>query len=155
MMLFCCTLSDRAKKAIGNEVGKFPDTETGGLLLGYVHGDHIDVVEATDAGYCNTIHKADCFMYDADYEEHLCNYLSSLYEPPLELVGVWHKHNRLGSIPFSALDEEIHRQLLKERDTAVSILLEKGGASDCTYRIRCFQLTADTMPHQIDVNWFE
>lgn len=45
-------------------------------------------------------------MYDADYEEHLCSYLSDLYEAPLELVGVWHKHNRLGSSPVPSLDRK-------------------------------------------------
>lgn len=124
-----------------NELARFPDTETGGLLLGYVQEQHIQVLEATDAGYRDAVHEADCFAYDAAYEEHLCHVLSSLYDPPLELAGVWHKHNSVSEIPFSNADEAIHRQLLEEQNDGLSILFEKEQDQPTTYRLRCFWLT--------------
>lgn len=136
-----CSLTERAKTAIRNELARYPDTETGGLLLGYAHEACIEVMEATDAGYRNMIHEQDCFAYDAEYQVHLCSVLSALYDPPLELVGVWHKHNCASRIPFSNADEQIHRQLLQEHEKGLSILLEKEQNQPATYRLRCFWLT--------------
>lgn len=140
-MKYAWSLAERAKTAIGNELERYPDTETGGLLLGYAHESCIEVIEATDAGYRNVIHEQDCFAYDAEYETHLCDMLSGLYDPPLELVGVWHKHNAVGEIPFSNADEAIHRQLVEAYGKGLSLLFEKEQDQPVTYRLRCFWLS--------------
>ena len=132
-----------------NELSCFPDTETGGLLLGYSELESgISILEATDSGYQNTIHTVGSFQYDAAYEEHLCNLLSQLYQPPLRLVGVWHKHNSVHSdvfLPFSLADEKIHSQLMENSCPCVSILFEKVNSSGTNihYNTRIFLLSQD------------
>lgn len=112
-----------------NELKRFPDTETGGLLLGYSESENgISILEATDGGYQNTIHTVASFQYDTAYEEHLCNILSQLYQPPLQLVGVWHKHNSAHCddvLPFSRADENMHSQIMENNCPCISILFEK------------------------------
>lgn len=143
-MFRSCVIAARAGRAMQNELARFPETETGGLLLGYSGPDGITILEATDGGYRDTIHEPDCFEYDAAYEEHLCGVLSLLYDPPLTLVGVWHKHNDAHEVPFSRADEAIHRQLLENEWPCLSVLFEVTGCGEETdYRARVFLLAQD------------
>lgn len=112
-------------------------------MLGYADADHIEVLEATDGGYRNTVHEPDHFAYDPEYQGHLCGVLSGLYDPPLELIGVWHKHNSVNPLPFSRADEGIHRQLLKGGYPCLSILFEKEAGGESSYRVRVFLLSHD------------
>lgn len=143
-----CFISKRAQAVIETDLGRFPDTETGGLLLGYSESENgLFVLEATDSGYQNTVHTVGSFQYDNAYEEHLCNFLSQLYQPPLTLVGVWHKHNSAHSgneLPFSHADELIHRQLMESHHSCISILFEKTNESgnDIHYNARVFLLSS-------------
>ena len=128
-----------------NELRRFPDTETGGLLLGYADPKQgIVVREATDSGYQNTIHEPCCFQYDNTYVAHICAVLSELYTPPLDVVGIWHKHNSTCAVAFSRADEEMHIQLLRQQDhPCLSVLFEKisGGETDeIQYNVRVFEL---------------
>lgn len=135
-----CVISRRARAVIESELGRFPDTETGGLLLGYSDPERgIRILEATDSGYRDVIHEAGSFQYDFAYEEHVCSILCGLYQPPLQLVGVWHKHNSVHSdntIPFSGADEDMHRQLMENDCPCISILFEKCSAPDETVRYK-------------------
>ncbi|QUO21868.1 hypothetical protein KFE18_15105 [Clostridiaceae bacterium Marseille-Q4143] len=66
-----CFISKRAQIVIKNELSRFPDTETGGVLLGYSKSKRdISILEATDSGYQNVIHEYGYFQYDIAYEEH-------------------------------------------------------------------------------------
>lgn len=134
------SISFQALTAIKNELDRFPGTETGGLLLGYsgtLHG--ISVLAATDGGYQGVIHEPNCFQYDAAYEAHICRIISELYDPPLELVGLWHKHNQKAVPLFSCADEDMHRQLLESADfPCLSILFERREEGD--YDVRVFLL---------------
>lgn len=132
------TVTARARAVMEQELARFPHLETGGLLLGRpLPGQGVAVVEATDPGYENTIREPACFGYDPAYQEHLCQVLSGLYDPPLELVGVWHKHNRRGTRPFSLADERMHRQLMENGGPCLSVLFEKEGP---LYGVRVFAL---------------
>ena len=142
------SFSVRAKAAMQNELARFPEQETGGLLLGYADAAHIEVLEATDGGYQNTVHEPDCFAYDVAYEEHLCGILSELYDPPLQLVGLWHKHNAIGIPHFSRADEAMHRQLLEgAAHPCLSLLFEKEQGS--CYDVHVFLLSAENEPADI------
>lgn len=111
-----------------NELSRYPGLETGGLLLGRSDGaGDIKVMEATDGGYRNTVHKENEFGYDPAYQAHMCDVIGNVYDPPLQIVGVWHKHNAPSEIPFSRADEAIHAQLLENDYPCVSLLLEKVG----------------------------
>lgn len=136
-----CKISARARLAMQNELRRFPETETGGLLLGYADEQRVYVLEATDSGYREAVHEQDCFAYDAEYEEHLCGVLSELYEPPLDVIGVWHKHNFAANVPFSRADETIHAQLLQSGGARLSILFEKEEDDEPRYRARVFLLS--------------
>lgn len=129
----------RARRAMENELSRYPNLETGGLLLGRSDGaGDIKIMEATDGGYRNTVHEEDEFAYDPEYQAHMCEVLCNIYDPPLQVVGVWHKHNIPGEIPFSRADEDIHAQLLENDYPCVSLLLEK---TDCNaYNPRMFLL---------------
>lgn len=142
-----CVISKRARAVIEVELRRYPETETGGLLLGYSEpGTGIRVLEATDSGYRDVVHEVGCFQYDIAYEEHLCIILSQLYQPSLQLVGVWHKHNTMLSdniIPFSNADEKMHRQLMENACPCISILFEKsrGQIDDIRYKPSVFLLS--------------
>ena len=138
-----CLICTRAGLAIQNELGRFPDAETGGLLLGHADENRIEVLEATYAGFLNVVREPDQFAYDPEYQVHLCSILSGLYDPPLELIGVWHKHNCINPLPFSQDDEAIHRQLLENGSPCLSILFEKEADETGSYRVRVFLLSSD------------
>ena len=139
----------RARIAIENELKRFPDKETGGLLLGYSNiPNEVLIVEATDSGYKDTIHYDTYFKYDYAYEEHICNFLSGLYNPNLQVLGVWHKHNsfnKLNENPFSYSDEKIHEQILINSDICISILFEKEYTNEdyIQYNMRTYLIYKD------------
>lgn len=66
-------------------------TETGGILLGYRDGNDWLVVESIDPGPNSTFQVA-FFEYDQSYVNHLANRVVRLYERPLEVIGLWHRH---------------------------------------------------------------
>lgn len=124
-----------------NELRRFPETETGGLLLGHrTSSCEISVVAATDGGYQNAIHDSHYFCYDVAYVHHVCNIISQLYDPPLELIGVWHKHNQQTNPTFSYADEEMHHRLMEHTDyPCLSILFERH--REQVYDFRVFMLS--------------
>ena len=158
-----CVISKRAQAVIEAELSRFPDTETGGLLLGYSEpGADVLILEATDSGYRDVIHEIGCFQYDIAYEEHLCSLLSQLYQPSLQLVGVWHKHNSVHAdniIPFSSADENMHRQLMDNDWPCVSVLFEKSSeqSDEICYKSTVFLLSLDGDHQDITggVSWRE
>ena len=127
-----------------NEIGRFPTLETGGLLLGYSNPEMVQVLEATDGGYQKVLHAEQAFSYDIDYETHMCHILGELYDPALDIVGVWHKHNEMSAIPFSRADEKMHRQLMEASQApCLSILFEKREETielEANYNARVFLL---------------
>ncbi len=133
-----------------NELARYPDVETGGLLLGYSNADGVDVLEATDAGP-NAVRTADTFRMDPAYTAHMSRILSELHTPNLQVVGLWHKHNSVGEIPFSRTDEAAHRQLLAlYPHPCLSILYEKEDDED--YDGRVF-LLEETGAQEVDSSW--
>ena len=140
-------ISARAKTAIENELCRFPDTETGGLLLGYADIQQgVVVMEATDGGHQNVIHEPCCFQYDNTYAMHICTILAELYTPPLDVVGIWHKHNSPCPVAFSNADENLHAQLFRQfAHPCLSILFEKTSDSEnnqIQYDMRVFELNS-------------
>lgn len=125
----------------------FQKQKPAGLLLGYYDiKEGVQILEATDGGYLDVLHEKTVFEYDVPYVEHICNILSELYTPPLDIVGVWHKHNSISTIPFSLADENIHRQLVENMPhPCLSILFEKNKSSNevlDSYDMRIFELTS-------------
>ena len=147
-------MTQRALRIMEAELARYPDDETGGILLGYIREKDIWVVEAIDGGMA-AVRKPHTFRYDTAYVTHVANLLAVGYTPPLEMVGLWHKHTQdlPDRYPFSAADEELHRQLLQITGKAgVSILFQKNMAGE--YTMRTYQILpsgrGEEIPCQIE-----
>lgn len=112
----------KAHLSILAEVARKPGVETGGVLLGYRQGDVYLVVEATDCGP-NAECKENSVVFDEKYLNHIVRVLSGLYESPLEVLGVWHKHP-YSFDEFSNDDRSVSNDLAKRiGDGAISVLV--------------------------------
>ena len=87
----CVRFTQRAWTSILSETLYKVRTETGGILLGYRDGNDWLVVESIDPGPNSTFQVA-FFEYDQAYVNHLANRIVRLYEQPLEVIGLWHRH---------------------------------------------------------------
>lgn len=114
--------SERAFTAILAETTEKIRTETGGLFLGAVEDDSWYVIEAIDPGPGSVFETA-YFEYDQRYTEHLINKVANLYDAPLALIGLWHRHP--GSFDkFSSTDDGTNRKYARMRkEGAVSALV--------------------------------
>lgn len=136
-------VADRAEITMIVDIGRFPDKETGGILLGYFHEEEgdLEVLEATDSGP-NGIHGKSHFSFDQEYTEHQVSFLSRMHHPPLKVIGVWHKHNHAYNPPFSEQDEELHIEMLEtSKAGVVSILFQK--VEEDQYKMRKFYVAPD------------
>lgn len=121
-----CSIGVKAYRLICNELSKFENEETGGILLGYTNFDVVNIVMATDSGYINDKHDFNFCEYDVDYQSHICNIISNLYPVPLRLIGVWHKHNYFSENPLSKTDIDVLKKYVIETNgTCVSLLMQK------------------------------
>jgi len=114
--------SDRAILSILAETEERIMTETGGVFIGHREGDTWYVIESIDPGP-NSIFRAAYFEYDKDYISHLVNKIVRLYEKPLSLIGLWHRHP--GSLStFSSTDDETNIDYARlNKGGAVSLLV--------------------------------
>jgi integrative and conjugative element protein (TIGR02256 family) len=95
--------SDRAYAAIITETLEKITTETGGVFLGYYKDKTWYVIESIDPGP-KSIFSSVTFEYDQEYINHLINKINKLYQSPLNLIGLWHRHP--GSMDsFSSTDD--------------------------------------------------
>lgn len=95
--------SDRAYAAILAETTEKIETETGGLFLGLAIKDTFYVIETIDPGP-NSVFQIAYFEYDQKYTQHLINKVANLYQFPLQLIGLWHRHPGSYDV-FSSTDD--------------------------------------------------
>lgn len=124
-------LSGRAEKVMENDISYYSDmVETGGVLLGYsMKNRNITVVEAIDGGY-KARREVARFEWDVEYVEHLAAQIAGIYPEPVEVVGVWHKHNLYReSDVFSQADMKMHEEIMRSanKNEIVSVLYQKNG----------------------------
>ncbi len=137
------TFSARSLALIQYELSLFPDLETGGILLGHIDKSIINVIEAIDGGFDNAVRKTGSFQYDSKYVEHVANHVRILYNPPLELVGVWHKHNHSLDPGLSFSDESIGREMRRiTNQDCISVLFQKHGSFGEEYLVKVFQINS-------------
>jgi len=123
------------------EIARYPDLETGGVILGFREIDEIVVVEAVDAGI-NPVRKLGYFSYDREYIKHVINILIPLYERRIEIIGVWHKHNNNMNPAFSYNDIITHKKFVDDmNDRGLSILFQKCNGQN--YKLRTFIISND------------
>ena len=105
--------SNRAFTAVMAETTEKIKTETGGLFLGTVENDTWYIIETIDPGP-KSIFKVTYFEYDQKYTEHLINKIAKLYDKPLELIGLWHRHPCSFDV-FSQTDDGTNAKYAKMR----------------------------------------
>ena len=84
-------LSDRAYKSIFAETLALGNCETGGIFLGHFVNGIWYVIECIDAGLI-TVNTAASFQYDEKYVNHQVKKIGRLYNYPLTILGIWHRH---------------------------------------------------------------
>ena len=100
--------SDRAFASLIAETNNHPDTETGGILLGQIKDGFWYIIENLDPGP-KSIFQVAYFEYDQEYVNHLAQKINQIYQHPLILLGLWHRHP--GSLDsFSSLDDETNQK---------------------------------------------
>ncbi len=127
--------SDRAFAAVMAETTEKIKTETGGLFLGKVEADTWYVVEAIDPGP-KSVFEVAYFEYDRAYTQHLINKIANLYDAPLSLIGLWHRHP--GSFDqFSSTDDGTNSKYAAMRpEGAISCLVNV----DPDFRLTCYHV---------------
>lgn len=113
-----------AKQCIINELKKYQNVETGGVLLGVFENNNIYIVEAVGGGD-KAIRDQGMFQYDAEYVELQSNILARKCSKQLVLVGLWHKHNHTLEPAFSDADIRMHQLLLEQCEYGVSCLFQR------------------------------
>lgn len=137
-------ISSRAMRGMQIELSSWPSVETGGVLLGYRTPDSLKILESIDGGYANVKREQGQFTVDHQYVNHVSNYVANLYNPALELLGVWHKHNHSDNPPFSTKDIETHKTLYMTLQAACcSILYQKKVQDKNSYIMRVFLLNTE------------
>lgn len=116
--------NNNARKIIYSELKKYPDVETGGVLLGYIKGKNVYIKDVVCGGD-TAIREPGTFQYDADYIEELSTITVNKYIPPLYLVGIWHKHNHTLEPAFSYADYQMHHLLIEQYGRGISCLFQK------------------------------
>ena len=96
--------TERAFVSILAETAEKVQTETGGIFLGFRDSDVWYVIESIDPGP-KSVFQVAYFEYDQKYVSHLASKVARLYNKPLELLGLWHRHP--GSFDrFSGTDDK-------------------------------------------------
>ncbi|MDP6402601.1 MAG: Mov34/MPN/PAD-1 family protein [SAR202 cluster bacterium] len=100
-------VSERALETIERECRRSPDTETGGILVGFKDKRRVTVTHATGPGPVSDL-SVSRFIKDTPYLQSVLNLLFQYFQ--VNYLGVWHKHP--GAMPFpssgdvaSAMDE--------------------------------------------------
>jgi len=73
------------------ETMTYGDSETGGIFLGHFVEGMWYIIEVVDPGLVTINHSA-FFQYDEDYVNHQIKKISRLYNYPLTILGIWHRH---------------------------------------------------------------
>jgi proteasome lid subunit RPN8/RPN11 len=129
-------ISDRAYISVLSETQLNIKTETGGVFLGHRCGSIWYVIEAIDPGP-NSVFSASFFEYDRPYINHLINRVKELYQEPLDLIGLWHRHP--GSMDyFSHIDEQTNTDYARlNKSGSISALVN----IDPDFRITMYAVT--------------
>lgn len=138
--------SSRAHAAIVAETHQQHPNETGGILLGHHCAGRWLVIEAIDPGPGSHFSPT-TFEYDTAYVNHLARKVAAVYERPLSLIGLWHRH--AGSFDrFSGQDDQTNaRYAEKSPAGAISCLVNL----DPTFRITAYHVPADLAYRRLPV----
>jgi hypothetical protein len=109
--------------AMVRELEEAADMETGGILLGTAAGGLWRVIEHIDPGYRGVLRSPGGFEYDREYVTHLANVRNRVYDPPLALLGLWHRHPGSFDV-FSPTDQATNEVFARSSpEGALSLIL--------------------------------
>ena len=145
-------VSTKALETIELECWKYPDTETGGILVGFRDKDQVTITDATGPGP-KSERSRQHFVKDTVYLQAVLNLLFEYYQ--VNYLGVWHKHPE--SMPYpsdgdvvAAMEEVGDREMgLEELITPICVMSE-GRVNVVPYRIKdhlIMPLTWEPVPH--------
>jgi proteasome lid subunit RPN8/RPN11 len=128
--------SERAYVAMMAEALEHIKTETGGVFLGHYRKDTWYVIESVDPGPLSVFSTA-YFEYDTAYINRLVNKLNKIYDEPLRVIGLWHRHP--GSMnTFSQTDDGTNAQYAQlHPEGAISALVN----IDPNFRVTVYAVT--------------
>ncbi len=118
-------VSQRALDTIERECRGHPDTETGGILVGFRDGGQVAITHATGPGI-NWSRSAQHFVKDTEYLQTVLNLLFQYFQ--VNYLGVWHKHPEAMPYPSqgdvaSAMEEiDDHQVGLDELITPICVM---------------------------------
>ena len=163
-------VSHKALETIEWECRKYPDTETGGILVGYKDAGQVTVTHATGSGP-KAERSAHHFTKDTPYLQSVLNLLGHYYQ--VDYLGVWHKHPQAMPFPsggdiLSAMEEVRDQDMMLEELLTPICLLDEGKVDILPFVIRedhfggqdacvedSFQAAEDVglQPHNIHLTW--
>lgn len=95
-------VSRRALETIEWECRKYPDLETGGILVGFKDRDQVSITHATGSGP-NADRSSHHFTKDTPYLQSVLQLLGNYYQ--VDYLGVWHKHPN--EMPFPSAGDVV------------------------------------------------
>lgn len=123
-------LSRRAYLSMLAEVYERVATETGGIFLGHRDGDTWYVLESIEPGP-KSVFTPSYFEYDDKYVTYRANKVRRLYESPIELLGLWHRHPSLMKT-FSSTDDHTNATYSRLLGGAISGIVTLGNGFEIT-----------------------
>ena len=146
-------VSTRVLETIERECWRYPQTETGGILVGFRDHDQVTITDATGPGP-KSERSAQHFVKDTDYLQSVLNLLFEYFQ--VNYLGVWHKHP--DSMPHPS-DGDVVAAMQEVGDPEMDLaelitpicVMSAGKVNIVPYRIKdhlIMPLTWDPVPHQ-------
>ena len=95
-------VSQRALETIEWECRKYPDLETGGILVGFKDRDQVYITHDSGSGP-NADRSSHHFTKDTPYLQSVLQLLGNYYQ--VDYLGVWHKHPN--EMPFPSAGDVV------------------------------------------------
>ena len=144
-------LSERAYKSILAETFTHGNRETGGILLGHFVNKIWYIIEVIDPGLI-TVNNSTYFEFDIEYVNHRMRTINRLYNYPLTILGVWHRHP--GSMDtFSTTDiSSIHTHVSESQNGILSMLVNVDPELRMTFYYCSKECTLMKVPYDVGDN---
>lgn len=142
-------LLKRAKNDIKRELRRYPEMETGGVLLGCRLGAVLLVLAATSSGE-KSLHERCRFEMDMEHAVSAANAIIEEYRAlNCRVVGIWHNHNNDCRI-FSYDDIQTNSAYARLNSFGVvSVLVTKENGEDI---LNCFHIKPDSHKSELKLS---
>lgn len=114
-----------AVESITSEIDKYPDVETGGVLLGFFEDKNIIIKKATDAGP-KAIRERYDFKCDVAYTDMLIDMEFANSNGKIFYIGEWHTHPQRKPFPSETDLDSLDNLSSTNRTTSIALLFIVG-----------------------------